>query len=208
MKVINGIFCTLVAVGSSSAFANPPDLPTFNSNSSVSSLYVGATISRLTLDSDIHLDNKESSQNAFKLFSGIRFNSYVALEAGVITIDEFQLTNHVYKSGSTGVFSKVLIGAPLAENFHVYGILGVNAWLNKDKKYFSDNECYNQSHCYQDEEQTWLEEFVNNNTTASFTYGLGAEYAFGAVAIRAEYERFSKDSLDHNLFNVGVVYRF
>ncbi len=176
-----------------------------------SPLYIGFFVANATFDVDNPSDSisVDTSERAYKLFTGLKFNEYFSMEAGVISMDSITLNgttqqnNYIFQGdNSNGIFGNVLVGYPVTESFSIFGKMGVYGWLGQNRY---GKEDYNN---YNDEEETWLGKFLDETTSSSFTYGIGASYTWEHLVFRADWERFEKDTINVNLVSVGIAYHF
>ena len=153
--------------------------------------YIGAGIGRSNIDDETGFDE---SDTGFKLFGGYRANENVAFEAFYADFGEPDMKEFGAKLSEevTGFGVQVVGIAPLANQFELFGKLGLIFW-DEDFK-------------------------VNGTTTYSddgtdLTFGFGGAFTVNPqFSIRVEWEFYAiEDSvgdLDTDLLSVGLQFNF
>jgi len=150
----------------------------------------------------------KSSDTAYKLFGGYKFNKNFALEGGYFDLGKFGFTAITVPTGtSSGTiklkgFNLDAVGIlPVAEKFSVFGRVGLNYATTQDN--FSSTGA------------APVRPIPNpSNHETNPKVGLGVQYDFtDSLGMRAEAERYRiNDAIgnrsDINLVSVGLVYRF
>jgi OOP family OmpA-OmpF porin len=147
-----------------------------------------------------------------KVLAGYRFNRYFALEGGFAWLGEFQATNQVTAPTTgalnadirvIGLFVDAVGLLPVGEKFAAFGKLGV---VGSETRTFRSTS-------------GTVTPAPGSNTNAStdeanLKFGLGVQYDFGQVTLRAEWERIldvgdaNTGEFDLSLYSVGLLFRF
>ena len=142
----------------------------------------------------------DDTDTAWRAFGGYQFNRYFALELG------FADLGATTGSGSVGSFSVEakeawdltgVISIPLATR--LAALLRIGAHRTRTTI---------------DEQGPAFGTAHEAKTGTSFSYGLGAEYAFGKLGVRAEWQRYDnvdggqRGESDVDVFSVGLLFRF
>jgi OmpA-OmpF porin, OOP family len=147
-----------------------------------------------------------------KVFAGYRFNRHFALEGGFAWLGEFQATNQVTAPTTgalnadirvIGLFVDAVGLLPVGENFAAFAKLGV---MGSETRTFRSTS-------------GTVTPAPGSNTNAStdqanLKFGLGLQYDFGQVTLRAEWERIldvgdaNTGEFDLSVYSVGLLFRF
>ena len=137
----------------------------------------------------------DDNDTGFRVFGGYQFNQHFALELGFADLGESS------GSGAPGNFIveakeafdlSMVFSLPVANRLSLLFRLGAHRTRTTV-------------------EDTGLEEA---KTGSAFTLGAGAEYSFGKLGIRAEWQRYDNISggtvaeTDVDVFSIGALYRF
>ncbi len=153
---------------------------------------------------DTSIDGDDYGWN---LYGGYRFNPYVSLELGMRDFGEVQAKTNVFTpiSGAVkttsevdGVSISVNLGAPITEQFDIFGKLGYMSW-DAD---ISSRATFN-----------GVTNTVNKSEDGTdFIWGLGMAYKFtDNASIRGDWDRLSLGSnldTDYDAFSVSFQYDF
>src|SRR5512134_17198 len=147
-----------------------------------------------------------------KVFAGYRFHRHFALEGGFAWLGEFQATNQVTAPTTgalnadirvIGLFVDAVGLVPVGENFAAFAKFGV---MGSETRTFRSTS-------------GTVTPAPGSNTNAStdqanVKFGLGLQYAFGKVTLRAEWERIldvgdaNTGEFDLSVYSVGLLFRF
>lgn len=158
-----------------------------------SGFYVGGSVgtAQFDLSDDSHPDfgdiDFDDSDTSYKIFGGFNFGIIplvdLAVEAAYI---DFGSQDGLVGAVSSSVDSTGLSASGLAAlNFGPFGVFAKMGMVNWD----SD-----------------IGEFDESGTDP--TYGLGARFQLGSLALRAEYETFELDKADIDFLSVGASFTF
>jgi len=167
------------------------------SGSAYAGAYIGAGAGRSDVDADAGISSFSDTDTGWKIFGGYAFNKYFAVEGAWVDLGDFSDTVpdplfSIPTKTSLGLDGFAVSGVgsyPVNEAFTVFGKLGIWSWesdVSISALGFSEDE---------------------NGTDVMF--GAGASYNFTkAISVRAEWERFTADSDDADLFSISGVYSF
>lgn len=155
--------------------------------------YIGANLG--SASSSGFCDSLEScntSDNAWKIYTGVPIQSGLLLDGSYVNFGEQQgkkADGSTTKAKRTGYAAAGVVTLPMSDDLHVYGKGGMLWWTSKE------------SHADQSTEADGKSTF----------YGVGADYRLnGNLGVRAEWERYSDVGSDQlndrniNLLSVGV----
>ncbi|WP_104203542.1 porin family protein [Billgrantia saliphila] len=142
--------------------------------------------------SDFDLDDED---NSWKAFVGYQFNRYMAVEAFYADLGRVQLRgNNVANTDleSTAYGASLVGQLPLTSWFAPFAKVGAASWETDVDGNLGDASLD-----------------LEDNDGVDPVYGLGAQFTFSPVLIRAEYERYDFDS-DYTIdsFTASVGLRF
>jgi len=179
-------------------------------SASAADFYVGGSIGSSSVDTEgdsfsdggITLRVTDKRDTGLKAFVGAQITPNLALEGGYVDLGKVKLSGSVLGTPftgnirGTGFFFDVVGQVPVAQNFALFGKLGVLA--GKTKVSVSVPGAGSGS---------------DDDSGTDVKFGLGASYSFTKnFSVRGEWERFRFDAYDDNfdadLFSVGFSYKF
>lgn len=127
--------------------------------------------------------NVEDTDYGYKLFGGFKF-TIVAVEAGYLDFGQIEENDNSVEVNGFSAFGRLNMGlGPVS----LFAKAGGFAWDSNVK--------------------SAQESFENNGFDPAV--GLGAEFTFGGLGVRAEYEYFDIDNFDNlTMMSVGATYWF
>lgn len=145
-------------------------------------LYIGGGVG----DATISEGSFDESDTAYKLFGGLNLGlvPFLDLAAEISVVDFGSPSNSTTSVDLTGVDGFGLVGFSFGP-FGVFGKAGVIRWSSDTK--------------------TGKQTISDSGTDAA--YGIGARFAIGSFAVRAEYEVFNLDA-DVDMVSVSGVFTF
>ncbi len=142
----------------------------------------------------------DDTDNAWKVYGGYQFHPNVGVEVGYIDFGKFKGSGPATVSDNwkaTGINVSAVGTLPLANQFSLFGKVGLMAWDVDDK--FSVGPVSGSA----------------KKKGTNLSLGIGAQYAFTKqLAGRVEYERFTNvgnddtGKSDIDLLSIGVVFKF
>jgi OOP family OmpA-OmpF porin len=202
---------------SPAVLANSVMLPVFlESHDKPSPFYIGGYWGKASFDIDSNLTtlnndsntNLNKSSTALKILTGIKFNDFFSLEAGYASFGEIYIQgstatsrreqiNYLVGSDMNGLFLDMLVSIPMSDRFSFYGKLG--SLSSKSDRYYQS---------YYNENDSWIEEYFDENHEFSLFYGLGASLTLSHFVLRAEWEQLNHKHGNIDVFSLGVMYHF
>lgn len=161
--------------------------------------YVGVSAGGSKIEGEIDLVPLEGTDVGFKLFGGYRFTGNFGLEAGYADLGSNDATQDpvTVKAAVAGWTAEAQGVAPVGERFEVFATAGL---------FLAETEIDSSGDVLPGVGAT------PRSTTerdVEFTLGVGGAFKFKHLAIRAELEYYSNESLDQvYLFSAGLEYRF
>ena len=154
-----------------------------------SGFYIGGSLGSADIKYSYNNDSFDDDDTAYKVFGGYNFGIVpfldIAAEVSVIDFGSADINTGDASADLSAVTAAGIVGFNLGP-VGLFGKAGVVDW-DSDLR-ISD---------------------VNNSDSGTDPfYGLGAKVQFGAIGVRAEYERFDIDTFDLNLYTLGVSYTF
>lgn len=151
-------------------------------------IYIGGSALQSRFDQDeFDIDDVDDEDTGWKVFVGIRPMDYFAIEGGYTKFGKSQAPSVGAFEAEAEAFSAFGVGIiPVGpvELFAKAGAARIDAKGNVGAVFFDDEEI-------------------------EFAYGAGVQLAFGALGLRAEYERFDTDVIgDLDVISLGVTYTF
>lgn len=138
----------------------------------------------------LEFDGIEGDDLAVKVFSGYRFNRYLAAEATYIEggSPSFSYLGENFKLDTEALQASVIGSIPVNELFSFYARAGVLAWEVSESSEGRE---------------------LGETDGTDFSYGLGAELKFERASLRLEYEGAELDEgTDLQLITLSVLGRF
>ncbi|NVJ48928.1 MAG: porin family protein [Gammaproteobacteria bacterium] len=157
---------------------------------SESGLYLGASVGQGSVDTGDPVFDVDEDSSGYKVFAGYNFGVLPAIDLAV-ELD--------YRDFGSFENSALNIESDMT-SYEVYGLAGFDLGpLGLFGKVGYSN--------------TDIESVVNginvDDSDSNSTYGVGAKFQLGSLAIRAEYEVFELDGVDDlTMSSVGFVYTF
>jgi OOP family OmpA-OmpF porin len=159
--------------------------------------YAGAGAGRSDVDADAGFSSFSDTDTGWKIFGGYAFNKYFAVEGAWVDLGDFSDTVPdplffipTKMNLELDGFAVSGVGSyPVNEAFTIFGKLGIWSWES-------------------DVSIPVLGLSADDDGT-DVMFGAGGSYSFTkAIAVRAEWERFTADSDDTDLFSISGVYSF
>lgn len=166
-------------------------LPSFASADS--GLYVGASIGSSHLDEDFRGLNLDTDATAFRFVGGLQLGDYLGIEAGYHDFGDFAKTVDL---GGLSARTELVadgwtlggtLGAPLSEQFSLFGRAGVFFWdADVDVDGFS----------------------INVPEDENPYYGAGARYDVTRnFSLIGDWTRYELDTIESDVISIGFQYR-
>ncbi|MDN3653788.1 outer membrane beta-barrel protein [Thalassotalea ponticola] len=193
-------------------------------NSQTSNFYLGGLIGQANYDLPTHeflADGEDDSDTSFKAIVGYKYNQYLGLEGGYLSLGELKFSE-LYSlaipsypgvpietfdnqiSGSLEVDGYILnavVSYPVLDKFSLYAKAGVFMWdtdFNSTLNQISNNpEIPSQSYSLSD-----------SNDGSDLFYGAGVSYEWNRISLRVEYELFDVDGDEVDSLSIGATYNF
>ncbi len=150
-------------------------------------VYLGASLGRASIKIDEGLAQFDDNDTGYKVIAGIRPLDWLGFEANYV--DFGSPKDNGVKVDAHGISAFVV-------PFYAFGPLDVFAKLGAIDWKSSVSASGVSGNA-----------FKNDGT--DFAYGVGAQFRFLSLGVRAEYERFEAQDIDHlNMVSIGVTYTF
>jgi hypothetical protein len=148
---------------------------------SYAGFYVGASYGNTTLEVDTPEISFDADDPSYKVFAGFRFLKFLGVEASYLDLGSpTDGSVTIETTGWSGFGMGVLPLGPV-------GLFAKVGMVSTDSEISS----------------------LADESSTDPAYGVGAEFAFSKIAIRAEYERFDiEDTEDVYMVSAGVAWRF
>jgi outer membrane protein with beta-barrel domain len=148
---------------------------------SFAGFYAGASIGNTTVQVDEPSFSFDADDSSWKAFAGFRFLKFVGVEASYVELGSPSDGSVTIESKGWDAFGVGLL--PLGP-FALFAKVGV---MTTDTEITS----------------------LSDESSTDPAYGVGAEFGFSKIAIRAEYERFDIEDTDEvYMISVGAAFRF
>lgn len=157
-----------------------------------SGIYIGGSVGNSAIDASINDVNTKFDEDAtgYKVLIGYNFGLIPLID---LAVEADYRDFGSFKSGGNNIKSDVT-------SVDVYGLAGVNLGLIGlfAKVGYADTD---------------VDTVVGNGkftrSESSNTYGVGAKFQLGSIAVRAEYEKFDVDDIDDlSMWSLGATYTF
>jgi Outer membrane protein beta-barrel domain len=150
-------------------------------------IYIGGSVGRASVKIDEGLAQFDDSDTGYKFILGIRPLDWLGFEANYVDFGNPEDNGLKVKAHGISAFAVPFYAfGPL----DVYAKVGAIDWKSSlSAKGVSGNA------------------FKNDGT--DLAYGVGAQFRLLSLSVRAEYERFEAEDIDHlNMVSIGVTYTF
>jgi OOP family OmpA-OmpF porin len=162
-----------------------------SATASAQGMYVGGSILQSRFDSDnFDVEDVDDEDTSWKIMVGIRPTPNFAVEAGFLNFGKATAPSAAVggpfeaKAEAFSVFGVGFLPVGPVELFAKAGAARIDAKGNVGAVFFDDEEI-------------------------EFAYGAGAQLRFGALGLRAEYEKFDTDVIgDLDIISVGLTVTF
>jgi OOP family OmpA-OmpF porin len=162
-----------------------------STTTSAQGMYVGGSILQSRFDSgNFDVEDVDDEDTSWKVMFGIRPTPYFAMEAGYLNFGESTAPAASVggpfeaKAEAFSAFGVGFLPVGPVELFAKAGAARIDAKGNVGAVFFNDEEI-------------------------EFAYGAGAQLRFGALGLRAEYEKFDTDVIgDLDIISLGVTFTF
>ncbi|NTS76195.1 outer membrane beta-barrel protein [Catenovulum sp. SM1970] len=209
---------TLLALSLAGLFATSAQAESDN----LSQFYISASVGQATFDEDFNeLEDLgasvDDSDTAFKFAVGYDFNEYFSVEAGYADLGELAINNSysdyydadfniTYNENIaatvSGLFASVIGKLPINEEFSLFAKVGYYSWDSDIDVAASVSQ-----YVYGENYKSSAKESDSLDGNDPF-FGIGTQYAFDEISIKAEYEIFDIEDSDVNVLTVGASYHF
>jgi Outer membrane protein beta-barrel domain len=211
MRAIYSVAFVALAALIGAAYAEEPAKST--------GIYVGAEVgtakSQSTVPATIGATTVNESATGWTAFVGIRPQKFVGLEFSYIDFGNAHKdyppppgppVDALYRaSASNSAYAGYVMGyLPLPEHWDLFGKVGyasVNTKTESNGNY--PNSCTGQP-CI----PIGMASFSTNYHNGEFAWGLGTQYRFNSLGVRAEYQRLSGSYNHQDLISVGLTWQF
>jgi opacity protein-like surface antigen len=150
-------------------------------------IYIGGSLGQASVKIDEGLTQLDDNDTGYKVIVGIRPLDWLGFEANYVDFGNPKDNGVEIKAHGISAF---------AVPFYAFGPLDVYAKVGAIDWKSSVSASGVSSNA-----------FKNDGT--DFAYGVGAQFRFLSLSVRAEYERFEAEDIDHlNMVSIGVTYTF
>ena len=150
-------------------------------------IYLGAGVGQASVKIDEGLAQLDDSDTGYKIIAGISPLNWLAFEANYV---DFGNPNDNGVEVDAHGISAFVVPFYAFGPLDVYAKLGAIDWKSSISAHGVSGDA-----------------FKNDGT--DFAYGVGAQFRFLSLSVRAEYERFEAEDLDHlNMVTIGLTYTF
>lgn len=199
------------------AFAGMPDAGAANSSTGV---YVGAGVGSATANTTVHTPGwqaqVDNTTTGWNVFAGMRPGKILGVELNYIDFGNSRVNNVQDGSGNviyqasakntavTGYFVGYVPSLPTGwDIFGKVGIALLDTKTDSNGNYPNIAIC-NATSC----PIVGMASTSTSHRTNDFAYGIGAQYRFGSVGVRAEYQKITASEAKPDLISVGVTWNF
>lgn len=153
--------------------------------------YVGGGLNQSRFDTDnFSVSDIDDEDNSWKAIAGFRFNPNFALEANYIDFGK-------------ATSPSLAIGGPFGAEADAFALYAVGLWP------IGSLDLYAKVGAAQINAKGRVAAVLFKDDATEFAYGAGLQYRWGALAARAEYEKYDTDVIgDLDLITVGLTYTF
>lgn len=148
--------------------------------------YLGGSVGQANVEIDRNLARVDDDDTGFKLIAGLRPLDWLGVEASYVDFGKVEENNQ--RAESDGFTAFVVGFLPLGP----VDVFAKGGLINSDTSVVrtSGGKVFEQD-------------------GTELAYGVGAQFRFLSLGVRAEYERFDVDNVDDlNMFSIGVTYTF
>ncbi len=167
--------------------------------------YLGAAYSEISQDfpssSSLSFGDAPLGDDGYKIFVGFRALDWLAIEAGYGDFgDVHEPINIVCVttpcptrfSASTSAAFLSAVGLYSIDKFDLFARVGITAWSAETALHDSSG----------------ARMFSNDDSSTDAHFGAGAQYKFGHVVARLEYERFEFGETEGDVWSLGLAWAF
>lgn len=153
-------------------------------------IYVGGSLGQANVEIKEEIGNIDlnfdGDDTGFKVIAGIRPLDWLAIEANYVNFGEAEDNGFEIDADGISAFAVGFLPVGPIDLFAKGGLISWDSSLSR--RGFSGN--------------------LNDDGT-DFAYGVGAQFRFFSLSLRAEYEVFDIDDVDDlNMFSVGITFTF
>jgi opacity protein-like surface antigen len=165
-------------------------------------LYVGGAVGRAQVDASIpEFNNFGANHSAYKVIVGIRPISLIGAEIAYNDFghpsEQFGLSSANVTMKGESAFGVLYLPIPIVDIFLKAGIARIESTATTNIVL-----CVPPAECPQ------FMPVSENRTNEGFAGGVGAQFKFGSLAVRGEYERFNAAGGNPSLLSVGILWKF
>jgi hypothetical protein len=203
------VVLVLVLFGLTSAYATADDLLGLYAGGAIGQSHLEATGQRTYASGNVYYDTGSFNENhtGFKVFIGIRPISLVGAEIAYVDFGRptggFGSYPADVSMKGASAFGILYLPVPMVNVFLKAGVARIVSEINGTSIYGPNCPASVPCPLY-----VGIAHFQLNRTNTSGAGGVGAQYNFGPLAVRAEYERFNASGGHPGLFSAGLSWTF